>query len=216
MFVKFLIGTITLALTFQTGTVSGQDNTVSVWMDHQNPRLGRINIPFQLNNTFNPKKETIFIINDPLSPLFPELPLGKEIGDQYNVVTLTGRCLSEGVEFVKDPDNEINWKKAYQIFQAKQYVHDIEAVRKRLVPKGKIRLFGSRSAAYLVHQYISLFGHRVNSAITVDPFLPDLQKAMGIALKKPVPTIEEWETTLPKKVMAYQVISTAQLENEGL
>jgi pimeloyl-ACP methyl ester carboxylesterase len=104
-------------------------------------------------------------------------------GDAFNVVGLVGRGTSEPfLDAVKARDGSTDWEMAWRIFNAEQWVEDIEAVRRAVVgDDGKILLFGASGGAFLVHQVLSKHGDRVLRVFTASPVNPYLVGALRLS-----------------------------------
>ncbi|HEV3470644.1 MAG TPA: alpha/beta hydrolase [Pyrinomonadaceae bacterium] len=197
MFRRFnfsLLAAAPLLCLMQIAAAHGQTQplvrTIEVPLDHRDRGLGAARLSFELGAPFDKSKPVVLVIADG-QQFYVRRGAARELqqklfGDAFNVVGIIPRGGTP--EFVKaalDPSGRPDWARAWRIFNADQWVADIEAVRRSLVgDEGGVMLYGRSGGAYLIHQYLSRHGTRVARAFTQSPVNPLLNRELGIAIDR--------------------------------
>lgn len=184
LFAGLWAGTPDLAL--PQGLPSSNGGNVVVPLDHQAPGGPSASIAYELGASFDATKPTVFVIADAqqfyVRPgAMPALQQSL-FGDGFNVVGIMGRGSNPAfVRAALDARGHPDWRSAWRLFQATQWVEDIEAVRHRLLGEsGKVLLYGRSGGALLVHQYLAAHGDKVARAWTQAPPFPAIVDELGL------------------------------------
>jgi pimeloyl-ACP methyl ester carboxylesterase len=163
--------------------------TIEVPLDHGSEESPAIELQFELGAPYDPQKPLVIVVADAqqfyvrrgaVAGLQRDT-LGDTDGD-FNVAGILGRGVSEpGIAAARDAEGKPVWSEAWRIFNSDQWIEDIDAVRRDLVGEsGKILLFGASGGAFLVTQYLSKHGARVERAVTAAPVHPPLIGELGL------------------------------------
>jgi pimeloyl-ACP methyl ester carboxylesterase len=171
--------------------VNGQPDSLNCFqlkvpVDHSAPDSGSTIIYYESGAPFSRQKPTVFVIADAQQFYVRKgamTELQKALFDStFNVVGIIGRNNNRDLKTrVVDSSGNINWPLAGRIFSWQQYVHDIDAVRKKLLGEnGKVSLYGQSGGGLLVHQYLSMYGEFVEKAFTAASVDYSLDSESGI------------------------------------
>jgi pimeloyl-ACP methyl ester carboxylesterase len=106
-------------------------------------------------------------------------------GPDINVVGLITRGTTPAfVKAALAPDGKTDWLRAWRIFNAGQWIEDIDSVRRAVVGKSTVMLYGRSGGAYLVHQYLAAHGNHVSRAFTQSAVNPLIARNLGIRLDR--------------------------------
>lgn len=152
---------------------SAQDvREVRVPFDHANPQDGSFPLGYALLGGFDPSRRTVFVLADGQqfflsSPVSFAQSAGRIFDDRFNVVGVLARADAEAVQARVGSGDAVDWRQAYRLLRADQWLGDIEAVRQALLgPEGLIGLYGRSGGGLLVHQYMVRHGSKVESVFT--------------------------------------------------
>ncbi len=177
---------------------------IKVPLDHSNPVGGSGSIYYELGRPLQEKKPTVFIISDAQQFYIRQGEVinfqDRWFGDDFNVVGIVGRGTSpQFIEAVLDKDEKTDWKKAWNIFNYRQWLGDIDAVRKSVLgEKGKLLLYGESGGAMLTHQYLAEYGQHVTRAFTRAVPNPYLVGQLGLNSDRFWKEIGEYDQDLHK------------------
>jgi hypothetical protein len=109
--------------------------------DYHAPDLGAGSLYFEFGAPFDSSKPLVLIIAD-AQQYYVRRGAMADIqntlfGDAFNVVGIVGRSTSE--EFLKSTraaDRQVDWIKAWRIFNSDQWIADIDAVRRAFLGTG--------------------------------------------------------------------------------
>ncbi len=153
---------IVVPLLLFDGIVGAQ--SIKAPVDHHHPEKGSFELHYEFGAPYNPNLPTVMVIADAQQFYVVKGRLKKIqtqlFGDKINVLGVISRSnVSELRQRVISPeDNKIDWMAAYRIFQAFQYVNDIELIRSRvLANQGEVYLYGQSGGAFLITEYLSVF-----------------------------------------------------------
>jgi len=161
----------------------GRDNTgfeIEVPFDHNDPKSGSAPIYYEFGKPYQEDKPTVFIISDAQQFYIRKGEVvnfqDRWFGDDFNVLGIVGRGTApQFIEKALDADGKPDWLNAWKIFNYKQWLGDIESVRKAVLGENnKIMIYGESGGAMLSHQYLADYGQYVSRAFTraaVHPFL---------------------------------------------
>lgn len=141
---------------------------IDVPIDYSNPSLGTFKLYFEVNNDYNSTKPTLFIITDGQQPINvngkPDF-YKERINISLNVVLIEHRGMPcSKIDYVYE-DGNLNWRKAYTVFDSNNVVEDIESVRKSfLVQNTKILITGGSGGGVLASQYLAKYSKNVSKA----------------------------------------------------
>lgn len=176
MGVIFLVALFTQTLFF--GDFQSE-NKILVPFDHHLKDSKKIEISIEYLNGFDPKKETVFLLEDSFDKQFVQLYELLDFPTSLNFIWINGRQSNESIikdiEFSGDPDYSL----AYRILNQDQIARDIELVRKEILGDQKVILFGFSSAATVLQYYLSLFPEHVKRAVFINPLVFDVQKNLS-------------------------------------
>lgn len=160
--------------------------SVRVPLDHGAPWRGASAIRYELGAPFSADRPTVFVIADAQQFYVRRGAMAdlqkKLFGDAFNVVGIMTRgTLDEFTRAARGPDGTPDWRQAWRLFNADQYVGDIEAVRRELeIPEGRLLLYGQSGGGYLVHQYLARYPKAAARAFTRVPVHPFHVGALGL------------------------------------
>ncbi|HYG65654.1 MAG TPA: alpha/beta fold hydrolase [Thermoanaerobaculia bacterium] len=146
---------------------------IRVPLDHAAPDFGTGTIRIEMARPFDPKKPTLLIVAD--GQQFYLLREGavarleqERFGDGFNLVGVIGRGFSEDVVArTRRADGSVDWALAYRLLGSRQWVEDLDLVRRELVgADGKVLLYGVSGGGTLVHEYLAVHGSRVTRAVS--------------------------------------------------
>lgn len=204
IFSLFFLPVTVLTQTTESTEILG--NSINIPIEHDAPEKGTFSFYYEFGAEYNSKKPTIFIIAD--GQQF-HIRQGKVknlqirlFDDRFNVVGIPGRIISQKLSDISiNPDNSVNWEKAYQIFNSRQWCGDIDELRKHILgEKGKVMLFGGSGGAYLIHEYLAHYGKYASRVFTEAAANPFLDAELGIIMDKFWDEIGEYDPGLQKKM----------------
>jgi len=153
---------------------------IDVPFDYSDPDFGSGPIYYEFGKPYQEDKPTIFIISDAQQFYVRAGEVvnfqDRWFGDDFNVLGIVGRGTSpEFIEKALDGDGKPDWRSAWKVFNYKQWLGDIDSVRKAVLgEKGRIMIYSESGGAMLSHQYLAAYGQHVSRAFTraaVNPFL---------------------------------------------
>lgn len=153
--------------------------TLTVPLDHRDPRGKQITISYTLSQPYEEQKETILLLEDPLDNYFQQGMELRELANEFNLVQIKGRHQSKVLLNTLRATGKTDWSKAYQLLNVDQHARDLERVRKALPGDQPVHLVGFSGAAAYLHYYLSLYPEKVSSLISFNPLLFDLQKNLN-------------------------------------
>jgi hypothetical protein len=168
---------------------AGVMHTLSVPLDHHHPESGSRPIRYELGRPWQSGRPAVLVVAD--GQQYYVRPgaasaLQKEVfGDDLNVVGILSRGgTPEFVSAALDASGRPDWQAAWTIFNADQWLEDIDAVRRAVVgPTGRVSLYGRSGGAYLVHQYLAKHGAYVDRAFTQSAVSPALNRELHIPIE---------------------------------
>lgn len=201
---------------------------IEVPIDHTDPSKGTAEIVAELGAPYNPEVPTIFVIAD-AQQFYVQKGAMAGIQERYfnsnvNVVGIIGRGFTKAfIRAASNVDGAPDWKKAWTIFNADQWIEDIEAVRRDIVGEsGTIRLFGQSGGGFLGHQYMAKHGEHVDRAATSSALNPFIAGELGLNSDRFWEEIEQFKPGLRevlKSVLEHyanrrdEIIMTLQRQN---
>jgi pimeloyl-ACP methyl ester carboxylesterase len=163
--------------------------TLSVPLDHRHPESGSKPLRYELGRPWQPGRPAVLVVADGQQYYMRPGAAGtlqKEVfGDDFNVVGILSRGgTPEFVSAALDPSGKPDWQAAWTIFNADQWLEDIDAVRRAVIgPAGRVSLYGRSGGAYLVHQYLAKHGAHVDRAYTQSAVSPALNRELRIPIE---------------------------------
>lgn len=162
--------------------------TLRVPLDHDRPQDGTAALYYEFGRRFDPRKPTVLLVADGqqyflrrgvVSQLQQQL-----FGDGVNVVGLVSRGATPSVIAAsKGRDGKVDWRRAWRLFNSRQWIGDLDALRRVLVGReGHVSLYGRSGGAYLVHQYLAWDPRHIDRAFTQSPANPVIARELGIAV----------------------------------
>ena len=137
--------------------------SIEVPIDHHFPEKEHFSLYYEFGATFNEQLPTVIVVAD-AQQFFIRKGRVKKIQEQYfdkdvNVLGIVTRGnVKELRKKVVDENDNTDWHKAYEIFNAFQYVSDIEYVRKHVLKDQKsVFLYGNSGGSFLISEYLSVF-----------------------------------------------------------
>jgi pimeloyl-ACP methyl ester carboxylesterase len=160
--------------------------TVKVPLDHLAPERGQADLYCVFGAPYDLKKPVVLVICDA-----EQFYVGKRViagiqrtffGDGLNVVGIVGRGVTGPfLDAVLRDSGRPDWEKAWRTFSSRQWVEDIDAVRKALVgERGQVHLYGAAGGGLLVHEYLAQHGEHVGRALTLAPPDPFHEGELGL------------------------------------
>jgi hypothetical protein len=168
---------------------SGLMRTLAVPLDHRHPESGSKPLRYELGRPWQPGRPAVLVVADGQQYYMRPGAAGtlqKEVfGDDLNVVGILSRGgTPEFVSAALDASGKPDWQAAWTIFNADQWLEDIDAVRRAVVgPAGRVSLYGRSGGAYLVHQYLAKHGAHVDRAYTQSAVSPALNRELRIPIE---------------------------------
>jgi hypothetical protein len=168
---------------------SGLMHALSVPLDYRQPQSGSRLLRYELGRAWQSGRPAVLVVADGQQYYMrpgAASALQKEVfGDDINVVGILSRGgTPEFVSAALDASGKPDWRAAWTIFNADQWLEDIDAVRRAVVgPAGRVSLYGRSGGAYLVHQYLAKHGASVDRAFTQSAVSPALNLELGIPIE---------------------------------
>jgi hypothetical protein len=176
--------------------------SIIVPYDHADPRAGHTALYVELGAPFDAGKPTVLVIADG-QQFYVRRGAMAELqqtlfGNAFNVAGIVTRGSTAAfTHSTIRSDGATDWRRAWRIFNASQWVEDIEAVRRSLVgATGKVLLYGRSGGAYLVHQYLVKHGAHVRRAFIQSAVNPGLNRELGIPLDTYWDELHDWDPAL--------------------
>ena len=149
--------------------------SILVPLDHSDPESRKIPISYHFENEFDPERETVFTLDDPVDVGFLKLDLSESVKTEFNWVRISGRHFSEDLQNFIQENSQEDWEKIYRWLNQNQVSQDIEIIRKKILGKKKVILIGYSSSAGIMMHYLSSYSQSVEKLILINPFLMDIQ-----------------------------------------
>lgn len=175
-----------LSCTANTGPAGRKYFALRIPVDRDAPQRGDAELRAECGAPFDPAKPTVIVVADGqqffLRPGAMEELQQEIFSAELNVVGLIGRGDSEACQRAAlRVDGSVDWSAAWQVFQASEWIEDLEALRRTLVgTHGSILLYGRSGGAYLAHQYLERYGTRVQRVATQAVVSPSLTRELGL------------------------------------
>jgi pimeloyl-ACP methyl ester carboxylesterase len=168
-------------------------HTITVPLDYSRPSGGRARLTYEFGAAFDPSKPTLIVVADGQQYFVRQGAAAKLqqqlFGPNVNVVALITRGSTPAfVDAALGADGQADWLQAWRIFNAGQWIEDIERVRREVVGDRQVMLYGRSGGSYLVHQYLTRYGVHVSRAFTQSPVNPRIARELNIDLDR------FWET----------------------
>ncbi|WP_111670767.1 alpha/beta fold hydrolase [Algoriphagus litoralis] len=149
--------------------------TIQVPLDHGDPQSRKITVTYHYENEFDPRRETVFTVDDPIDYALQGFDLSESIKAEFNWVRISGRHFSKDLEkFIHENANQ-DWEKIYRWLNQNQVSQDIELIRKKILCERKVMLIGYSSSTGILLHYLSTYSQSVDKLICINPFLMDIQ-----------------------------------------
>ncbi|MBV8519064.1 MAG: hypothetical protein JO197_16840 [Acidobacteria bacterium] len=149
--------------------------TITVPLDYTNTALGHAELTIEFGAPFDRTKPTVIVVADGQQFYLQRGSVAelqtRRFGDAFNVVGILGRGATDAfIAATRGEGGATDWRKAWQIFRAEQWMGDIDAVRRALAgDDGNFYLFGASGGADLIHQFLLRYGRHVLRAYTGSP-----------------------------------------------
>ena len=168
-------------------------------VDHNNPEKGSFTDFIILSPDYDPNKPIIFFLTDgQQAKVHPECSyylFDQRLKDMsYVLIGRRGHFPTLFPE-VYNENGKLNYNKALDLYGSKQFVEDIECVRrylvrKKLIPENKkIMLYGRSGAGFLAQQYLNKYGKHVSRVILESTGAPDLADKIDSTFQAPLSEI---------------------------
>lgn len=174
-----------------TGQVAAEAEPAATWerhelrvpLDHDQPAGESVRLVYELAEPFDPRRPTLLWVADGQQFQLRREGATRRLRDErlglppgaVNLVGLVGRGFDDEVSGrLRSGDGRVDWALAHRLLGSRQWVGDLEALRRELVgSEGKVLLYGVSGGGYLVHEYLARHGARVARAVTeVAPVRP--------------------------------------------
>ncbi len=136
---------------------------IEVPINHHFPDKEHFDLYYEFGAAFDEQLPTVIVVAD-AQQFFVRKGRVKKIQEQYfgegiNVLGIVTRGNNKSLRTKAiDKNNNTNWSKAYELFNAFQYVSDIEFVRKHVLKNEKsVFLYGNSGGSFLISEYLSVF-----------------------------------------------------------
>lgn len=148
-----------------------ETRSLSVPFDHDTLGDGRFDLEYAILRPFERRKPTVFVVADGqqfyVSPAGFASAASPLFEDRFNVVGVFGRANAAALHERVGVGAQVNWADAYRFYRARQWVGDLDRVRRDLLgARGRIRLYGRSGGALLAHEYMAMHGRYVDAAFT--------------------------------------------------
>jgi hypothetical protein len=160
--------------------------TLRVPLDHRHPERGQGSIYYELGAPFDPGKPTVLVVADGQQFYVRRGSIAglqaRLFGDDLNVAGIVGRGFAgDFVNAVVPDPARVDWAAAYTIFNAGQWVGDIDAVRRDLLgDDGEALLYGGSGGGFLLHQYLATHGRFIRRAFSQCAVMRPIEADLGI------------------------------------
>ena len=204
IFSLFFLPVTVLAQTTEGTEIPG--DSINVPIDHDVPEKGTFTLYYEFGAEYNSEKPTVFLIADGQQFHIRRGRVKKLqegwFDDRFNVVGIPGRIIPQKLlDMALNADNSVNWEKAYQIFNSRQWCGDIDELRKHILgEEGKVMLFGGSGGAYLIHEYLARYGKHASRVFTEAAANPFLDAELGIISDRFWDEIGDYDPKLQKKM----------------
>ena len=148
---------------------------ILVPLDHSDPLSRKIMIEYHFENEFDPSKETVFTLDDPIDYAYQEFDLKEFVKAEFNWVRISGRYFSEDLQKFIQENADQDWEKIYRWLNQNQVSQDIEMIRRKILGEKKVVLIGYSSSAGIFLNYLSTYSQSVDKLICINPFVMDIQ-----------------------------------------
>ena len=162
--------------------------TLRVPLDYDRPQDGSSTLYYEFGNRFDARKPTVLLVADG-QQYFLRRGVVHELqeqlfGDDVNVVGLVSRGATPGIiAATKGADGKVDWRRAWRLFNSRQWLGDLDELRRALVGRdGHVSLYGRSGGAYLVHQYLAWDPRHIDRAFTQSPANPVIARELGIPI----------------------------------
>ncbi len=161
--------------------------SVRVPLDHDAPDAGSFDLHYELGAPFDLSKPTVFYAQDGQQFRIQQGRVAavqeKFFGPSFNLVGIPGRIFTAATAAAtRDDAGEVDWKKAYHLYQSRQWSGDIDTVRRDLLgAEGKIMLYGRSGGALLAQEYLARYGEHCRRVFLQAPPNPALEAALEAA-----------------------------------
>jgi len=199
----FLLVTV-LAQTTEGAEILG--DSINVPIDHNVSEKDTFVLYYEFGAEYNSEKPTVFLIANGQQFHIRRGAVKKLqerwFDDRFNVVGIPGRIISQKLlDKAINADNSVNWEKAYQIFNSRQWCGDIDELRKHILgEEGKVMLFGGSGGAFLIHEYLARYGKHASRVFTEAAANPFLDAELGIISDRFWDEIGNYDPRLQKKM----------------
>jgi pimeloyl-ACP methyl ester carboxylesterase len=178
---------VALLLSLSAEAPPSLDRSIPVPLDYSHASLGSARLTYELGAPFDRTKATVFVIADGQQFYVQKGAMAalqqKLFGPEVNVVGIVTRGTTPAfIKAALGPDGKPDWQRAWTIFNSNQWIGDIERVRRAVVGRATIMLYGRSGGAYLVHQYVAQHGDHVSRAFTQSPVNPQIIRQLHISL----------------------------------
>jgi len=123
-------------------------------------------------------------------------------GEGCNVVGIVTRgkpC--SALDVALRPDGSVDWRRAAVFFSARQFVGDIDLVRRETVGEnGRVILYGASGGGLLLHQYVARHGNRVSRALSRCAVMPGINASLGIYADRFAEELAAHDPALPAQL----------------
>lgn len=211
--------TLSLILLFHSESYcQGQRDSILVSVDYEQPEGDKFYLEYEFGQKYDPAKPTVIAMAD--GQQFWARPgraarFQKDIfGKGFNVVVVFNRATNQALQNYLWDDDEINWKQAYRVFNASQWIEDVESVRKKICPTKKIHLYGRSGGGLLLLQYLEKYNQHVDKAFCQTAILPDLEPKLGFRHDKFWEEITRYKPELGKKLI--EAIETKHFNRDDI
>ena len=164
--------------------------TITVPFIYEQPSAGSAQLTLDFGAPFQKNLPTVLVIADGqqyyVRPGAMKDLQESTFGNGVNVVGIVPRGTTPA--FIKaslDSAGKPDWLRAWQIFNSREWIKDIESTRKALVgAAGSVYLYGRSGGAYLVHEYLTEHAEHVAKVFTQSAVNPYLNAELGITLDR--------------------------------
>ena len=179
-----LCAAATIACPSRSAAASG--NSISVPLDHENPRSPRIALGYEWGAPHRPDRRTVLLVADAqqfyLRPGAAADLQAKLFGNRLNVLALFGRVNSPELLNYARPRDAIDWSRAARVLNVHQWIADLKAVADALnLSPEKLTLYGRSGGADMVLRFVATHPTRVARAYVQAAVTHDLAARWGVS-----------------------------------